>query len=167
MNFLLSDCQSGPYNQHTFGICDPQDSAKAFVDIEIGNSNRWTATVNNPHQKSVIFTAVDKCIIKDNEHEARGRCDAMLNTENLLFLVELKDKKRSRSGGAIEQLESTVRFLMQTHTAEELKQYQHKKVFVCNRRARPFVVLDNDLQKKFHQKYGFKIDVQATILVIP
>jgi hypothetical protein len=167
MNFFFLDCQSGPYNHDTFGICDPQDSSRAYVDIQIENSKRWTATVNNPCQKSVTFTAVDKCIIKDDEHTGRGRCDAMLTTENLLFLVELKDKKRSRSGGAIQQLESTIQFLLENHTVDELKKYQYKKVFVCNRKASPFVVIDNELQKNFHRNYGFKIDVQATILVIP
>lgn len=167
MNFFFLDCQSGPYSQATFGICDPQDSSRAYVDIEEKNSQNWTATVNNGYQKNVIFTAIDKCVIKDNEHIGRGRCDAMLTTENLLFLIELKDKRHTRSGEAIQQLESTIQFLLENHNADDLKKYQHKKAFVCNRQAKPFVVIDNELQKNFYRNYGFRIDVQAIILVIP
>ncbi|WP_049007198.1 hypothetical protein [Enterobacter cloacae] len=91
MDFFKEACQSGPYTQQTFGVCDNQNSTPAYVDT--GNRQNWVATVENPAQLAVIFTAIDKCVLLDSDERGRGRCDGMLTTDNLLYLVELKDQR--------------------------------------------------------------------------
>jgi len=88
----------------------------------------------------------------------------MLTTEDLLYLVELKDQKTHWQTHAIEQLESTINFLRDHH---DLNRFRHKKAFVCNKRHKPFATVDNELMLRFHRDYGFRIDVQATVLIIP
>lgn len=163
MNFFNSQCQSGPYNQVQFGLCDDQSAPRAYVDIT--NQSRWIATVNNPSQHDISFTAIDKCVLQDNDEPGRGRCDGMLTTDNLLYLVELKEQQASWQPHAIEQLISTIEFLRQYHAAE-LTRFQHKKAFACNRRRPAFVVIQQQVKRRF-RNYGFHVDIQASVLVLP
>lgn len=162
MNFFDALCQQGPFNNEQFGLCDAPDAPVAWVDIE--NPPEWTATVKNPQQKNVTFTAIDKCVIKDHEEIGRGRCDCMLTTDKVLYLIELKD--RSSAGWvalAEAQLISTITFLSAAH---DLSQYRKKKAFACNKKKSPFVTIDNAKQRHFFTTYGFRLDIQATVLIV-
>jgi hypothetical protein len=162
MDFFKRECQSGPFNQARFGLCDDQNSTRAYVDTT--NPAKWVATVDNPSQQAVTFTAIDKCVIADGDVPGRGRCDGMLTTENQLYLVELKDQKTSWQPHAIAQLESTIQFLREHH---DLSPYRHKKAFACNKRHSAFATVDHELKRRFFRDYRFRIDVQATVLVVP
>ncbi|PPV34642.1 hypothetical protein [Ectopseudomonas oleovorans] len=164
MNFFNPGCQSGPFEQARFGLCDDQNATRAYVDT--ATPTEWVATVENPSQQAVTFTAIDKCVIKDAEEPERGRCDAMLTTEDQLYLVELKDKKADWRPHAIAQLESTILFIRQHHLAD-MDRFRHKKAFACNRRHPSFAVVDHELKRRFFQNYGFRIDIQATVPVLP
>ena len=162
MDFFKPECQSGPFSQEKFGLCDDSNATRAYVDTSF--PQKWVATVENPARKAITFTAIDKCVIEDCEELGRGRCDGMLTTEDLLYLVELKDQKANWQTHAIEQLESTISFLRDHH---DLNRFRHKKAFACNKRHKPFATVDNELMLRFHRNYGFRIDVQATVLIIP
>ena len=161
MDFFKPECQSGPFSQERFGLCDDQNATPAYVDTT--TPEKWVATVENPARKAVTFTAIDKCVIQDGDEPSRGRCDGTLTTEDLLYLVELKDKKDDWQSHAIEQLASTIRFLRDHH---DLTRFRHKKAFACNKRHKPFAHIDNERMLRFHRNYGFRIDVQATVLII-
>lgn len=161
MDFFKPECQSGPFSEAQFGLCDDQNSTRAYVDTV--TQGKWVATVKNPSQRAVTFTAIDKCVIQDGEELGRGRCDGMLTTEDLLYLVELKDQKTNWQPHAIEQLESTIRFLQHNH---DLTRFRTKKAFACNKRHKAFATIDNELQRRFFRDYSFRIDVQATVLVV-
>lgn len=163
MDFFNPACQNGPFTQAKFGLCDDQDTTRAYVDTTTPST--WVATVDNPTQCSVIFTAIDKCVIQDCDEPDRGRCDGMLTTENLLYLVELKDQRAHWQSHAIAQLESTILFLRQHH-ADDLIRFRHKKAFACNKRHRAFATIDHELKRRFFQSYGFRIDIHATVLVL-
>ena len=161
MDFFKPECQSGPFDQDQFGLCDDQNATRAYADTT--SPEKWVATVKNPSQKAVTFTAIDKCVIQDCDEPDRGRCDGMLTTDDLLYLVELKDQRINWMPHAIKQLESTIRFLRNYH---DLTRFRHKKAFACNKRHKPFAHIDNELMLRFHRNYGFRIDVQATVLII-
>lgn len=162
MDFFKPECQSGPFSQTEFGLCDDQNMTRAYVDT--ANRAKWVATVSNSSEKAVTFTAIDKCVIQDSDAPGRGRCDGMLTTEDLLYLVELKDQKTNWMPHAIEQLESTIQLLRAHH---DLTRFRHKKAFACNKRHRAFAIVDHELKRRFFQDYGFRVDVQATVLVFP
>ena len=161
MDFFKQECQSGPFSQTQFGLCDDQNTTRAYVDTTA--PAKWVATVENPLQKAVTFTAIDKCVIQDSDEPGRGRCDGMLTTDDLLYLVELKDQKTDWRSYAISQLESTIDFLRDHH---DLTRFRHKKAFACNKRHKTFATIDNELQHRFFRSYGFRIDIQATVLVV-
>ena len=102
-------------------------------------------------------------MIQDDEALGRGRCDGMLTTGDLLYLVELKDQEPPWRQHAIDQLESSIRFLLDHH---DVSRFRHKKAFACNKRRQVFATIDNDLQLQFRRNYGFRIDVQSTVLVL-
>lgn len=161
MDFFKPDCQSGPFDQAQFGLCDDQNATRAYVDTT--TPQNWVATVENPSRAAVTFTAIDKCVIQDSDEPGRGRCDCMLTTDDLLYLVELKDQASSWKQHAIEQLESSIQFLLAHH---DVSRFRHKKAFACNKRRPAFVTVDNALQLQFRREYGFRIDVQATVVVV-
>lgn len=165
MNFLDVQCQTGPFEHERFGLCDNASRPVAYADPE--SEETWIATVKNPDGKAVLFTAIDKCVIKDTEENNRGRCDCMLTTDRQLYLVELKERSgREWKNHAIEQLESTIQFLQVTHGAEYLDSFSPKKAFVCNRKKKPFVTIETDKKQHFFRTYDFILDIQTTVLIV-
>lgn len=163
INFFSKDCQSHSTSQSSFGICDDENGQEAYINTDLSDNTNWIAEVKNPDNLEVIFTAVDKCVIKDNEYPGRGRCDGMLTTNSHLYLVELKNQKPPWQIGAIEQLLSTIEFISANH---DLSSYKKKKAFACNKKRKKFVEIDNEYNLKLYRKTGFRIDIQAEIILI-
>ena len=161
MNFFDADCQEVVPDEALFGICDDQYGLKAYINTD--DQTKWVAIVENNRNKNLIFTAIDKCVIKDEEEPDRGRCDGMLTSDEHLFFVELKDEAKGWIPAAIKQLESTVKFFIEHH---DISVYKHKKAFACNKKRRHFHEIDNELNLRFFRKYSVRIDVQATIIVV-
>lgn len=67
MNFFDAEYQEPPTSESTFGICDDQNGQKAYTD----RTNKWIATVHNEKPFQLIFTAIDKGVIKDSELSGR------------------------------------------------------------------------------------------------
>ena len=161
LNFLVNKCQEPSRNDLLFGLCDDQKGKRAYSNVD--TPDKWMATVINDNAVSLVFTPIDKCLIHDNEYPGRGRCDGMLTSVKHLFFVELKDQNRDWIQDAIEQLESSIQFFIQIHGKPR---HIHKKAFACNRNHRHFQELDNEFNLKFRRKYGFRIDIQASILIV-
>jgi hypothetical protein len=160
MDFFDTTCQEPPISDSLFGICDDADGTKAYTDRN--NPDSWVAIVKNNRNVVLTFTAIDNCVILGNQEPDRGRCDGMLTSIEHLFFVELKDKKRTRSGQIVEQLESTIKFFLENHDASV---YKHKKAFACNKNCK-FQTVENEISKYFFNTYKFRIDIQSTILII-
>ena len=128
MNFFLTKCQEPSLDNSLFGLCDEQDGKKAYTNT--GDDSKWIATVKNDKNKSCVFTAIDKCIIKDNEEVGRGRCDGLLTADEHIFFIELKDQARNWKTDAMQQLESTIQFFIENH---DISVFKHKKAFACNK----------------------------------
>lgn len=161
MNFFNTGCQEPPITDKTFGICDDDNGGKAYTNKT--DRETWIATVKNDNQKTIIFTAIDKCIIKDSEEPGRGRCDGMLTFSDYLYFVELKSEPKGWISDAIVQLESTIRFFRESHKTHS---FRHKKAFICNKKHPHFHEINNEINLQFYRLYGFRLDVQAAIIVI-
>lgn len=161
MDFFEPTCQKPAINESIFGLCDDQNGTKAYTNID--DQTTWIATVRNDNNKNLTFTAIDKCVIKDNEELGRGRCDGMLTSTEHIYFVELKDEAKKWITGAINQLESTVQFFIEHH---DISVFQHKKAFACNRKHRHFQEIDNELNLRFFRTYRVRIDVQADIIIV-
>lgn len=161
LDFFQHKCQESPRKNIEFGLCDDQNGRKAYTDIS--DRNKWIATVKNENQHELVFTAIDKCVLLDNEFKGRGRCDGMLNSSNLLYLVELKNQEPPWQSDAIGQLESTIRFLLENH---DISLFKKRKAFACNKKRDAFVVIDNEFNKSFMRRTSFRINIQADIVII-
>jgi len=161
LNFLNNACIEQVRNVVYFGLCDNQDGTKAYSNLD--KPNTWIAIVKNDNGIDLFFTPVDKCLIKDNEHEGRGRCDGILTSKEHLYFVELKDQAKSWITVAIEQLESTIEFFKEAH---DINLFKHKKAFACNKQHKHFQEIDNETNIAFFRKHKVRIDLQAEILVL-
>lgn len=161
IDFFNVKCQEPTLNADLFGLCDDQDGTKAYTNSD--DPIKWIATVKNINKETIVFTAIDKCIIQDDELYGIGRCDCMLNTDNHIYFVELKDQAKGWISNAIEQLESTIQLFSTNHN---IKQYKHKKAFACNKNRKHFQEIDNELNLRFFRKYGVRLDVQSEIIII-
>jgi len=162
VNFLDIRCQTGPFTDAEFGLRDDQERPLAYVDLD--NPKEWVATVLNPLQRPIVFTAIDKCVIRDGEENGRDRCDCMLRTDDALYLVELKDRDGGGwQGQGVKQLESTIQFLIDAHGEQFLANYHPKIAYVCNKKS-PFVKPELNAKNRF-KKYNFRLKVEATINV--
>ena len=161
LNFLVTPCREPARLDLEFGLCDDQNSTKAYTKTDAPKS--WIATVRNENKIPVVFTAIDKCIIHDHEYPGRGRCDGMLTFSNCIYFVELKNMKERWLEDAKEQLESTIIFFKDARCFDN---YRHKKAFACNRRHRHFLEINNEENLRFFRQHGFRLDVQSQIIVI-
>ena len=159
-----TDCMESVQTNKLFGICDDQDGTKAYTDID--DTSKWIATVVNKNKIEIVFTAIDNCIIvhKKGSNDRESSCDGMLTFNDSIYLVELK---KQRTGGwktiAINQLKNTIRLLIENNCLEE---FRYKKAYACNKRHPHFATVDNEFSKKFFKETGgFRIDIQAEILI--
>ena len=161
MNFFRSDCQEPQRTDPRFGICDDLHGQPAYTDTT--DSSKWGATVINNRGVELTFTAIDKCLLQDHELSGVGRCEGMLHSQEHLYFVELKDQREKWISGAVGQLESTILLFLTHHDPSP---FRHRKAFACNRARPRFYAIDNEENLRFFRQYGFRLDVQAEIIVI-
>ena len=162
IDFFSASCQEATITSTKFGICDDQDGAKAYTDQ--ANSTNWVATVINNNAKPVTFTAIDNCIIiyKKDTNDKESSCDGMITFDNSLYLIELKNVREGWIAKAIDQLENTIKLIQARH---DISAIRNKKVVACNKKHPHFTVLDPARKKQFFDKYQFRLDVQAHIVI--
>lgn len=163
IDFFNTECKESVRNNATFGICDKQDETKAYTDIE--NENIWVAKVKNINRIDIVFTPIDNCmnILKGGTNDKESTCDGMLTFENSIYFVELKVQ---RTGGwlpdAIDQLKNTINLLKAYNNLEKIR---YKKAYACNKKHPSFYVIDVERKKRFFDETGFRIHVEAKILI--
>jgi hypothetical protein len=159
MNFYDSACQEPPLTDIVFGLCDDKKGGVAYIDKN--NKTKWIAIIKNNKKVTLVFTAIDKGVIKDHEEPGRGRCDGMLTSNEHIYFVELKDQRKNWKSDAIEQLESTIKFFIANH---DITVYKHKKAFACNKKHPQFQTIEHELNLRFFRIYGVRLGIQAEIV---
>lgn len=121
VNFFLEQCQESNIIDIHFGICDDKNNTPAYVDrIE---QKKWIAIVENPNQRNIRFTAIDNCIdIRRSNGKMDSRCDAMLDYDENIVFIELKDQRSSWISEGLDQLEATIKSFQANH---DLRQFKH------------------------------------------
>jgi len=162
LDFFAPAFQEKPLNNLQFGLCDNEDGTIAFTDTI--NKDKWTATVENPNGFTLIFTAIDKGVIKDDEYSGYERCDGMLTSNYHLYFIELKNERVGWIQKGLSQLESTIKLFNDAHPGVE-KRYIHKKAYICNKKHPCFHVINNEQNLKFFMSCHFRLDIQAKIVL--
>jgi hypothetical protein len=159
MNFYDAVYQEPPVNDMLFGVCDDKNGEIAYIDRD--DQNKWIAIIKNKRKINLVFTAIDKGVIKDNEELGRGRCDGMFTSNEHICFIELKNQCKDWKSDAVEQLESTIQFFIANHN---ITIYRHKKAFACNKKHPLFQKIDNELNLRFFKTYGVRLAIQAEIV---
>lgn len=165
VNFFETECQEPSKTDEIIGICDDQTGKKAYTNTT--DSSKWVAVIKNSDKLAVSFTAIDNCIIilKEGTKDKESTCDGMITFKDSLFLIELK---KQGTGGwisdAIKQLENTIKLLIANHN-RDLQRIKYKKAFACNKKHPRFRSIDNEQNKRFYRTHGFRLDVQAEIVI--
>lgn len=160
INFFTATCQS-----HTaaarFGLSDDENNTPAYIDT--ADEEKWGAIVENQEIVKVTFTAIDNCIaILRTDGSMERRCDGMLTyTDNIVF-VELKNQRKNWIPDAVEQLGSTIKCFTKHH---DLKSFQHKRAFACNKKHPNFHISHKEKMKKFYNTYKIRLNIQAEIKI--
>jgi hypothetical protein len=165
INFFEDTCKSVS-SQLYFGLCDdpPPATSPAYIKEEENEPSNWIATVFNDAEKEVAFYAIDHCItiIRPNGDE-ESRCDGMLEHNNNLAFVELKN--RATNGWlkkGCEQLTTTINIFSANH---DTTIYDKIEAYVSNKQ-RPLSYAGNATQiQKFKDDTGLILRVKADIQV--
>jgi hypothetical protein len=159
VDFFQAKCQTGPHTVSEFGIRD-EDGSVAYVDKDKQNEEaHWIATVKNPSQLAVTFTAIDGCVFPCSE--GPKRCDVMLTTEKSLHLIELKDRKKKKEAAkdGKAQLISTIQAL----GADVVSQFKVRQAHVCNKRWPDYK--SNVSERDFRALYKFVLLHKADVFI--
>jgi len=161
IDFFLNQCQETDIRDIEFGICDDKNNTPAYVDRE--NHEKWIAVVDNPNQRNIRFTAIDNCIeILRPDGTMDSRCDTMIDYENNIVFIELKDERRAWISEGLDQIEATLIRFIENHNLNEFK---HKRAVVANKKHRKFAVLENEQSRRFFDKYKVRISAQAHVVI--
>lgn len=162
--FFDTNCQSQT-NQPKFGLCDDPPPSENPAYININDSRKWIAIVENNQEINVIFTAIDNCIeILRSDGTMDNRCDGMLTYNNHLIFVELKERnfRNKWVGKGEEQLKNTINVFIANH---DLAIYKSKKAYIANNKKPNFQFSQMERMDKFKDEIGFRLIIQNAIKV--
>lgn len=139
--------------EKVFGLCDDIDTIeKTPAYIDCINIENWICRVDNFKEKKIFFTSIDHGLIKNRKDiDNPERCDLMLDYENVIIFVELKNKKKKTA--KISQLENTIRLFNLNH---DLSNYELRKAYLSNKKCT--ATLKHELKDSFpDNNFGFRI----------
>ena len=165
INFFDTNCQSQT-NQPKFGLCDDPPPSENPAYININDSRKWIAIVENNQEINLIFTAIDKCIqILRSDGKMDNRCDGMLTYNNNIIFVELKERKYTNSvwiDDGENQLRKIISVFINNH---DLQIFKSKKAYIANSKKPQFQYSHKERMQKFRNNTGFTLSIQNTIKV--
>lgn len=117
-----------------FGLYDDPAPAKNPSYILETDKHKWIGIVNNPNQLTAHFYGLDHSIAiplaPPNEAYIESLCDGLLQTDNDLIFVELKERVSSGwVGKSTEQLINAIRLFAESHNVDD---YDSIRGQICN-----------------------------------
>ena len=158
VNFFEDSCREDT-DAERFGICDPKGTLPAFITTD--RTPKWIAIVLNPTKKNIRFYAIDHCLVMTKNGQDTKRCDAMLQYDQNLVFVELKETMKSKVSSAIKQIESTIRLFSKNHNLNSFS----KRAFVANRKQPDFKHSKKEEMQKFYNKHKVRLILHNEIKI--
>lgn len=160
INFNDADCQSQTTHPE-FGLRDDENSTPAYISHQ--SPEHWNATVYNPQNKTVTFTAVDHCLnIRGNDGNLLSTCDGILTCPGDIIFVELKNKRADWIQEGIDQLQSAIDLYVQS---ANLSVFARKKAHVANRRHPNFHRIENETKQRFFSRNRVRLFIDSYITI--
>lgn len=164
VNFFQTTCQSQT-NKKIFGLYDAEDKTPAIVTFD--EDLNWNATVLNEEEKEVLFTAIDNCIEMLRENgEMENRCDGILQYDNVLLFVELKNKREAWQAEGLAQIEVTIRRIKEANETFYLSFSKRKAIVANAQNQKPnFQVANMEQREYFMREYKVRLQFEAEIII--
>ena len=164
VDFFIRACQEQPTSESSFGICDDQNQAKAYLDFS--DHTKWVAEVENLNNESIVFTAIDNCIdlLRPNE-TMDNRCDGMLTYRNDIIFVELKERNVRNHvwvHKAEKQVRSTIAHFKANHNINE---YSEKRAYLANSKKPNINSFQGVRIRQFKEDTGFILYIMNKIVI--
>lgn len=109
-----------------------------------------------------MFFPLDKKIrIPKGQGQEESICECILNTENTIAFIELKEDKTSDYRRKAEkQIENTLKIFKQNH---DINKYIHKKAYICNKRRPYYNVMKNSICSDFTKRNNVALHIGINI----
>ncbi len=149
-------------NGHRFGLCDDRRHQRAYID-EI-DGQKWTAVVDNRHNRKIEFTSLDNCI-EFNKANGKGesRCEGMLTFEDTIVFVEMKERRGDAKKWAKKTDDQLRNSILIVEAKVNLDQFIVKKAYICNRHQKNLNESHAVRAKKFQEETGYVLRVENRI----
>lgn len=121
--------------------------------------------MTNTARKHTTFYPIDNCIeILRPDGKMDNRCDGMLNYDEDLLFVELKDRISTHGWikEGLNQLKVTIQNFKKYH---DTAAYDHIKAQLCNKQRPAAVVSCNNEISKFKNETGYIVRVDRNITI--
>ena len=152
-------------NKKTFGLCDkePPPHLPAYLDESSGKE--WIAVVDNFHQSSVRFVALDNCITLLRVDGKQDKCcDGMLLYNSTVIFVELTTRTDSKwRKEKCEQLFATIRHFENTKDSDD---YKIKKAYIANNSRPKFRTSYEAMASRFLSDTGYVLRIQNRVKIV-
>ncbi|MCX2430891.1 hypothetical protein [Pedobacter sp. GR22-10] len=161
-------------NKEEFGLYDDPTPAKNPSYIMEADKNKWIGIVDNPHQLTAHFYGLDHSLVislpAPNDAYIESLCDGMLQVNNELIFVELKERVSSGwVGKATDQLINAIRLFAENHNVDN---YDSIRGQICNSlKPRVNTNIVQSLQKfrtetkKVNFKNGISMELTAAQII--
>lgn len=167
VDFRKPTCVSNT-NARKFGLCDnqpPLPKSQAYIDER--NGANWIAVVDNEPHFNVTFTAIDNCIdgMKRADGKDAKRCDGMLNFNDTVIFVELKEVDmdgRIWIRDADLQLRTTIKYFEDEPISDS---FRIKKAYIANSERPIFRDSQQVRMEKFEDETGYVLRIENRIIL--
>lgn len=162
-DFFQESCSSVS-SKKIFGLCDdtPPPSKPAYIKEEEGEA--WIGVVNNSSELECTFHAIDNCVeLRDYENQLESTCDGLLEFENNLIFIELKE---ARSSGwfqkGVSQIKNTILLFKKEQNIED---WNSVSAYICNSQFPKANVQRSSSLEKFKDETGIILKDERFITI--
>lgn len=161
VDFFSQAC-SETTNAQSFGICDDVPNSRAYLDIT--DSTKWIAIVDNPKTYEVTFIGIDNCVqILRSNGETESRCDGMVKYLDNIIFIELKERDSAPTAWiekGYNQLKVTINIFKNNYNISD---YASVKAHLVNSMRPNFPMSQISKIQRFFTETGVILDVKQLI----
>lgn len=148
---------------NNFGICDDQNMTPAYINET--DTDKWIADVRNSSNNMVAFYPIDNCIdTLRSDGTMDNRCDGMLQYNNRLIFLELKDRDcQGWVADGLKQLKVSIGHFEKAHP--DILKASIIRAQLCNKQRPRAVVACNTDRARFKDQTGYIVEINRVIII--
>lgn len=157
-HFDRPECNEQTDVEH-FGLHDPEDGGPAVLVFDSGSDQN--CIVENPAHHLCRFVAIDHCIeFHDQDGQLKRTCDAAIEYDGNLVLIELKHKRGQFIQTGVDQLRATIDLWQQEYPTVS---YRVRRAVLANSKHPQFKYSHKSRMQQFFHETGFRLLIVGRI----